>query len=82
MKKNIDVRSLLVGVLLGAVAIIGVAAANNHNTVWEYKLIGANYSGKGEELRQMNAAAEEGWEAIAATAVVDMPVFLLKRAKK
>ncbi len=82
MKKPIDIKTLLIGVLLGAIAVLGVAAAINHPVVCEYKLITAGQRANSStiSIQMLNEAAKEGWEAVGVTMSVDFtPVYLVKR---
>jgi hypothetical protein len=62
--KNIDRKSLSLGLLIGALATFGVAAASNTGHVqFEYDVVSGLVLG--DELeRNMNKASASGWELV------------------
>jgi hypothetical protein len=68
MKTRIETKSLLLGALLGAAAVAGIAAAteNDRRTAWEYRVV----TGRGfaDELgKAINSAVADGWEFVSAS---------------
>jgi hypothetical protein len=64
--KHIDIKSALIGALLGITIALSVAAASANRTVWEYKVITAK--GFQNELEKaINASVTEGWDFVSAS---------------
>ena len=64
MRKGIDVKSLVVGALLGAAIVfsVGAVAGAGKRTAWEYRSY--TYEGVAVELARANKLGEEGWELV------------------
>ena len=83
MKSKIDIKS---GALLGAVIMFSVAAATTPEgrPVWNYNII----TGRMKQThlhpslpQQLEQAAAEGWEVVAATSDDGFPMLILRRPK-
>jgi hypothetical protein len=84
MNKDINVKSLALGAVLGIAVCLSVAAAANANapTNWEYRLISARVF-QNELQNGINGAVSEGWEFVSASPYVDQYGFaVLRREKK
>ncbi len=78
MKTAINIKSILMGALLGAAVVFGVAAATNtQGVVWEYRVIMAQPPGTMQ--KEMNAAAEEGWEVVGVASDTNVGAFTVFR---
>jgi hypothetical protein len=64
MKKRIDMRSLVIGALLGAAIVFSVGAVTDagKRKAWEYRSY--TYEGVAVELARANNLGEEGWELV------------------
>jgi hypothetical protein len=60
MNRKFDVRSLLIGAVLGAVIVFVVAAANNKQPAWEYTAY--YYSTPRPDMDALKKLGNEGWE--------------------
>ncbi len=71
MKAAIDLKSLILGVILGAIIAVTVAAATNagSRSNWEYKIVpGSVFSNEQSPLEKgINNATTNGWEFVSAT---------------
>ncbi len=71
MKKLIDLKSLTLGVMLGATIAVTVAAATNagNRATWEYKVIpGSVFLNEQSPLEKgINNAITNGWEFVSAS---------------
>ena len=82
MKYKFDVRSMIVGALLGAASVLTTAAVTGGRTTWNYHIIYGRLSSTidlpsiGEQLDQ---AASNGWEVVAATSENGSPILILRR---
>jgi hypothetical protein len=64
--KNIDIKSVLIGALLGVAITLSVAAATGNRTDWEYKVVTA--SAFQDELgKAINSSVSEGWDFVLAS---------------
>lgn len=82
--KRIEIRSLVLGTLLGAVVTLSVAAATvgGSRTVWEYKVVPGDVTG-GLLEKAINNSASEGWELISTSPLTGFYGFaVLRREKK
>jgi hypothetical protein len=83
MKPRIDLRSLVLGTILGAAIVFSVGAAVEAvRTGWEYKVVtGRLYQNELE--RAMNAAASDGWELVSASSSPEAYAFaVMKRMRR
>jgi len=82
MKDKFDIKSLIIGVLLGVVILLSVGAATGRPT-WDYKLISGRLgqSAHAPLAQQLDQAAAEGWEVVTATSDDGYPVLILRRQK-
>jgi hypothetical protein len=80
MKNKIDITSMVLGALLGAVIVFSVAAATPNRTSWEYKVVISNV--RDLEAR-INTTAADGFEFESAAGMEGQAAFaVLKREKK
>ena len=86
MNNKLNINSLLVGILLGAVAVICIAAATGAGgrTSWEYKIIAQPQHAIVQALEQpLNDADKDGWEVVGVSHSEREGTFaLMKRPKK
>jgi len=85
MKNRIQIKSLIAGGLLTAVAIVGAGAVagDKDRTSWEYKLFihSSEKIPSGVESK-LNELGSLGWEAVGFDNTTSRPWVLLKRPKK
>ncbi len=82
MKIKMDIKSLALGILLGAITVFSIAAATRESTpTWEYQFLYLHSVPNHNLIGAINTAAIEGWEVVNYTADNGMSV-LLKRARK
>ena len=60
MNRKFDIRSLLVGAVLGAVIVFTVAAANSKRSSWEYTAY--YYNAAQPDLDAIKKLGNDGWE--------------------
>jgi hypothetical protein len=86
MKKKIDVKSLVLGALLGGVIVFSIAAATPEpkHVVWEYQTVtGKIFRGDQNLGDAINASAGQGWEFVSAFHGVEQyAVAVMRREKK
>ena len=86
MKNKIDIKSLVLGALLGAVVAVSVAAATNYSpNSWDYKIVAAplgNPPGSPTLEGALNAAAADGWEFLQVSASATQGPFAVLRKLK
>jgi hypothetical protein len=82
MKTKLDIKSMVLGALLGAVIVFSVGAATGGSrTVWEYKTVPGKVFG--EELGQaINGAVAQGWEFVSASPSTEQWGFAVMRREK
>ncbi len=81
MKTKFDVRSVICGALLGAVAVFTVAAANAKRTSWEYTA--QYFNGSHPDTTAITKLGDEGWEMVGHFAGPEgkYPGFYFKRER-
>ena len=85
MKKKIDIKSLLLGALLGMATLFSVAAATNAHPVWEYKVLTGIVWGreaKGNLDDAINNTVAQGWEFVSAAHSTERYGFAVMRREK
>jgi len=87
MKRKLDIKSMVLGALLGAVIVFSVGAATGGSrTVWEYKVVRGNIKGNddaGALDKYINNAIAGGWDFVSASPLGDISGFaVLKRERK
>ena len=83
MKKKIDIRSLVLGALLGMAIVFSVAAANEERTVWEYKVVAGTVLGTEGPLDSViNRTVNEGWQFVSASHSTERYGFAVMRREK
>ena len=65
MKTKIDIKSSVLGAVLGAVIVfsLGAATGGAKSTSWDYKIVPGRIS-QGELEKGINSAVTEGWEFV------------------
>jgi hypothetical protein len=79
MKRKIDIKSLLLGAVLGMVIVFSLAAANDNPTGWEYKVVMGTIKGLEDEI---NRYADQGWQFATASGVGERSGFAVMRRGK
>jgi hypothetical protein len=84
MKNPIQIKTLVAGALLSAVAFVGIGAVGDRDrTSWEYKIFIHSSekipSGVETKLTELGSL---GWEAVGFDNTTSRPWVLLKRPKK
>ena len=85
MNKKIDIKSLVLGALLGIATFFSVAAATNTQTVWEYKVVTGVVFGresKGNLDDAINTSVGQGWQFVSANHSTDRYGFAVMRREK
>ena len=83
MKKKIDIRSTVLGALLGMAIVLSVAAANEGRTAWEYKVVSGTVLGTEAALDSViNRSVNEGWEFVSAAHSTERYGFAVMRREK
>ena len=83
MKTRFDIKSMALGVCLGAVAVFSIAAATREATpIWEYKCLYQLTAPSRNLIGAINEAANEGWEVVGYAVSENGESVLLKKAKK
>ena len=80
MNKKIQFKSLVLGIVAGAVIALSVGAAtSNTRTVWEYRVT----AGRANDLTEIiNRNAIEGWEFASASGNSSEAWVVLRREKR
>jgi hypothetical protein len=87
MKTKIDIKSMVLGVFLGAVVLFAVAAATTgESPALEYKTL-RTYAYAEQFDRQLNEMARDNWVVVTSSTTQDhgqtpYAVVIFKRAKK
>lgn len=87
MNSKIDIKSLVLGMFLGAVVLFSVAAATTgDSTALEYKTLRA-YAYAEKFDKQLNEMAHDGWTVVSSSTTQDpgqtpYAVVIFKRTKK
>ena len=83
---RVDVKSLLLGALVGACIVLAAAVATNSggSTAWEYKIVvGKNGMLAADFEQALNKAAAQGWLLVTTSSYSEgMPLAVLKKEKK
>ena len=86
--KRIDIKSLLLGALVGPSIMISVAAATSpgNRMSWEYKVVPGKVLGSiGGEVKledAINSHAAQGWDFVSASPSTDQYGFAVMRREK
>jgi len=81
MARKFDIKSMVLGGLLGGLLMFSVAAATTGKTAWEYKIITGQITPKPTLAPQLDQAAADGWEVVAAATDAGFPFVILRRGK-
>jgi len=84
MTHKFDVKSLLLGAVLGAIIVLAVAATNASRPVWQYHIIYGRLSATTDLPsigQQLDQAAANGWEVAAACTDNGSPVVILRQPR-
>ena len=86
MKATIDIKSLVLGCLLGALVVFTISATTDRATTWEYRVVtlpSTNPPGTPALEKVINEAVAEGWELHqACVGDPSGPFGLMRRPKK
>jgi len=84
MQNKIDIKSMILGAILGAVILLSVGAATSTRTNWEYKVVPGKYFTGDQHLGDaINRNAIEGWDFVSASHGTEQWAFaVLRREKK
>ena len=85
MKNKIDIKSLVLGALLGAVVVLSAAAATTSGgrTVWEYQTVQGTVQGNEAKLDDaINKQGSQGWEFVSASHSTEKYGFAIMRREK
>lgn len=84
--KRIDLKSLLLGALVGASVLLSAAAvtSSDNTATWEYKILVGNNGMRATDLQEgINKAAADGWTLASTSSYSEgMPLAVMKRVKK
>ena len=81
--KRFDIKNLCLGIIVGAAAVLGVAAAaNDVTTAADYRVVyGSVFDGNFQ--RNLTKAAEEGWKLEESDTFTDRHAYaVMSKAKK
>ena len=81
--KRFDLKSLSLGMIVGAVAVLGIAAANDGGaTGTEYRVVFGGIF-EGQFQKSLSDAAEQGWKLEESDMFADRHAYaVMSRAKK
>jgi hypothetical protein len=80
MKKLIDIKSLVLGAVLGITVVISIAAAADRGTGWEYKVVtGAIWGNEAKLEEVINSRVAEGWQFVATSGVGERHGYAVMR---
>jgi hypothetical protein len=85
MKTKFDIKSMVLGALLGAATFFSVAAAADERAVWEYQVVTGTVFGsdsKGQLGDAINTAANQGWQFVSASHSTERYGFAIMRRDK
>jgi hypothetical protein len=84
MARKFDIKSMVLGGLLGGIIMFSVAAATTGKAAWEYKIISGHLISLAQQPAlgpQLDQAAADGWEAVATANDNGLTFLILRRAK-
>ena len=85
MKQRFDIKSLVLGTLMGTAVVLTVAAmSGTTRPTWDYEIIYGRLSqtAKVPSIRdELYNASSNGWDVVAATSEDGCPVLVLRRPK-
>jgi hypothetical protein len=80
MKKFIDIKSLVLGALLGIAVVISIAAAPERGPGWEYKVVtGAIWGNEPKLDAVINNHVGQGWQFVATSGVGERHGYAVMR---
>jgi Domain of unknown function (DUF4177) len=80
-------KRLTIGLFLACAALVftGCCAPEHHSKTYEYKIISGRLGGHNTSLppleQQLDQAAADGWQVVAATSEDGFPMIILKKQK-
>jgi hypothetical protein len=84
MKHRLDMKSAILGAFLGAVIVLTVGAATGGRAAWTYQIIYGRLSPTVDLPsigQQLDQAAANGWQVVAATTENGAPVLILGKPR-
>ena len=84
MKRKFDIKSMILGGILGAIIMFSVAAATSAGRpAWDYKVISGRLGKTAHPplAEQLDQAAAGGWEVVSTASDDGYPFVILRRAK-
>ena len=88
MKTKHDIKTLLLGAILGGVILFSIGAATNQGTTkaWEYKTITGTVGTRDKPNARLdyliNTTISEGWDFVSASGTSDFYGFAVMRREK
>lgn len=80
---KIDMKSMVLGLLLGTAIVFSVAAADEGRTAWEYKLVTGAVLGAEDLLDdKINRSVGQGWQFVSASHSTERYGFAVMRREK
>jgi hypothetical protein len=81
MKKKIDIRSTVLGALLGMAIVISIAAAAERGSDWEYKVVVETLL-QNKMQETINSHIAQGWQFVATSGVGERSGYVVMRREK
>jgi len=84
MARKFDIKSMVLGGLLGGIVMFSVAAATTEKAAWDYKIMSGHLISLAQQPAlgpQLDQAAADGWEVVASANDEGRPFVILRRAK-
>jgi len=88
MKNPFQIKSFVLGTLLGAIAVIGIAADKGSTppVVWQYNIVtqelGADTGNDYFWAQALTKKSEEGWDIVSTSRINDSSVQMILRKPK
>jgi hypothetical protein len=79
MKSKIDIKSLVLGAVLGIAILFSVGAAADRQAGWEYKVLISDANGLQSRI---NNSVAEGWQFVSASGIGERSAFAIFRKEK
>jgi hypothetical protein len=84
MKHTFDIKSMVLGVTLGAIIMFSVAAATSRGiTTWDYKIISGRLGKSAHPplAEQLDQAAAGGWDVVCTASDDGYPFVILRKTR-